>query len=74
MFTDICYLFATVSHVHTIEREIFEGENFRGSVYRKGAFCKENFRRMLNWSHNGCGMPRISWRKLSRMAEKSQNS
>ena len=21
---------------------------------------------MLNWSHNGCGMPRISWRKLLR--------
>ena len=47
--------------------------NFRGRklsrIDRKGAFRGENFRGTY-WSHNGCGMPRISWIKLSRMAEK----
>ena len=34
--------------------------NFRGikltRIGRKGAFCRENVRGMLNWLHNGCGI------------------
>ena len=51
--------------------------NFRerklSQMGRKGAFHRENFRGMLNWLHNGCGMPKISWRKLLRVAVKSRN-
>ena len=52
--------------------------NFQGRkllwIGRKGAFCRENFHGILNWSYNGCGLPKISWRKLLRVAVKSQNS
>ena len=32
--------------------------------YRKGTFYGENLRGMLNFSIDGCGMPKISWRKI----------
>ena len=51
----------------------FEGENFRGSV-GKERFVEKTFAEYQNWLHNGCGMPRILWRKLSQMAKKSRNS
>ena len=41
--------------------------NFQGRKLSRNA-------KTLRWSHNGCGMPRISYRKLSRMAEKTRNS
>ena len=48
--------------------------NFRGRklsrIGRKGAFCGENFKN-VKMSLYGCGMPIISWRKLSWMAERS---
>ena len=34
---------------------------------------KWTFRGMVNWSHNGCGMPKISWWKLSRAALRLRN-
>ena len=43
-------------------------------IGRKGAFPGENLCGMLTDRINGCGMPKISWRKLSRVAVKSWNS
>ena len=46
--------------------------NFRGGkvsqISRKRAFRGENFHRILNRSQKLCGMPKILWRKFSRVA------
>ena len=47
--------------------------NFRGSVGMEH-FVEKIFAEFLTDCINGCGMPKIPWRKLSRMAVKSRNS
>ena len=51
--------------------------NFWGSklsrISKKGVFRGENFHRMLNWLHNGYGLPKSLWRKLSQVVVKSWN-
>ena len=63
-------------YTNTIQREIFEEENFCWSLASE-YFTEKTFTE-CHTSHihvhvGGCDRPKISWRKLSRMALKPQN-
>jgi len=71
-----CVVWFAVTQAHwcihnTVWRETFEEENFHELV---NDFCGENFRRLLAFAMSKVPHPQISWRNLSQIATKPQNS
>ena len=68
----VMHLDESLSKTSAFQNTVAIAGNFWGrklsQIGWKGAFRGEKFCRILNWSHNGCGMPK------NFMAVKSQNS
>ena len=65
-------LFLTLEGELSLEGNVLHSGKL-SRIGRKGAFRRENFRGMLTHI-DGCGMPKILWRKFLQVAIKSWNS